>query len=158
MFVFANVLCYPIVIPYDVLDEMNHPKYISLIHNTEKRQLIIIPLKKRIDDAGIVRVPPKVYERKAAFAVSSHSGWRDLIGILSYIPQSFQNVRVPATITYCSDETFSRLSGTPVKSVITGMAVMIDFTQLDIMASEPIENIGETYAVQVGCVLNKPSV
>lgn len=63
MSAYLNVSGFEIVLPYDILDFMGRPSYISIIYSVVKHNIFLVPLKRRPKKAeiGAAKVPDKVY-------------------------------------------------------------------------------------------------
>ena len=105
MSAYLNVSGFEIVLPYDILDFMGRPSYISIIYSVVKHNIFLVPLKRRPKKAeiGAAKVPDKVYRRKAAFAFDMGLDFNPIMQEVSIAHSLFRNVQVDTDVMFISD-------------------------------------------------------
>ena len=144
---YLNVSGFEIVLPYDTLDSMGCPSYITIIHSTSKHKMFLVPLKRRPKNAeiGAAKVPDKVYRRKAAFAFAMGLDFKPIMQEVSIAHSLFKNVQVDTDVLYISDLDLATIAKVPQKDLVSNVSISLDFANLRLLESVKDVGITEIY-------------
>lgn len=145
MFVYLNVSGFTMAVPYEVLEIMGCPEYISLIFNRGKQRLILIPVKRSAQDLPKVKIPDIVYRRKAAFVLNGAAELSDLISSIAGITEHLQNIRFSADAAFLYDDDLAQVAGINVHTLVSSMSVYVDLSQWALDASVREGGVIEAY-------------
>ena len=145
MFVYMNVSGFTMVVPYEALETMGRPEYISLIFNRGKQRLILIPVKRSAQELAKVKIPDIVYRRKAAYALDGTPELCDLLSSIAGIAVRLQNVRFNADAAFMNDEDLAQVAGIKTHALVSNMSVCVDLSQWALDSSVHDGGISEAY-------------
>ena len=147
MSAYLNVSGFEIVLPYDILDFMGCPSYISIIYSVVKHNIFLVPLKRRPKKAeiGAAKVPDKVYRRKAAFAFDMGLDFNPIMQEVSIAHSLFRNVQVDTDVMFISDFDLATIAKVPQKGLVSNVSISLDFANLRLLESVKDVGITEIY-------------